>query len=171
VLNNTLRNFENALIRCSGDVIFLSDQDDIWSEDKMTKMKAALQDCDLVLCDCSLVNNQLQMMSPSFYQLNRTRKGVVNNFIKNGYIGCCMAFNRKVLERALPFPSNIPIHDQWIGLVAEKYFRTKHIPDKLVHYRRHESSSTTTGRKSKHSLLMKLKNRYIIFSRLIQLGI
>lgn len=169
--NNTIKNFENALIKSTGNYIFLSDQDDVWSHDKIKIMTNTLRDNDLVLCDCTLVNNELDIISPSLYSLNKTKKGIVRNFMKNGYIGCCMAFNRKVLEKALPFPKNIPMHDQWIGLVAEKYFRTKHIADKLVQYRRHVASSSTTGNRSKNSLVSKLKYRYILFSRLIKLGI
>ncbi|MFC1451550.1 glycosyltransferase, partial [Bacillus cereus] len=30
-----VRNFESALLQCSGDIVFLCDQDDLWREDKI----------------------------------------------------------------------------------------------------------------------------------------
>ena len=42
-------NFENALKHSSGDYIFFSDQDDIWSPDKVERCLHALEDSDLVV--------------------------------------------------------------------------------------------------------------------------
>lgn len=169
--NSPILNFENSLNHSSGDRIFLSDQDDIWQPNKIQVMQKILHNSDLVLCDCTLVDDNLQLISPSLFELNKTKKGMFRNFIKNGYIGCCMAFRKTVLEKSLPFPDNIPMHDQWIGLVSEKHFRTMHIPDKLVQYRRHESTITKTGVRSHNSLTSKLKFRYTLFSGLLKLGI
>lgn len=171
IKNDTVRNFENALNHSSGDRVFLSDQDDIWQPNKIQIMQKTLNNSDLVLCDCTLVDDNLQLIFPSLFELNKTKKGMFRNLIKNGYIGCCMAFRKTVLEKSLPFPDNIPMHDQWIGLVSEKHFRTLHIPDKLVQYRRHASTITKTGVRSNNSLTFKLKSRYTLFSGLLKLGI
>ena len=36
-------NFENAIEQCTGDVIFLSDQDDVWADDKIATVMPAIQ--------------------------------------------------------------------------------------------------------------------------------
>ena len=47
------------------------------------------------------------------------RTGILKNILKNSYIGCCMAFRKELRKYILPFPENIPMHDQWIGLIGE----------------------------------------------------
>ena len=82
-------------------------------------------------------------------------------------MGCCMAFHRKVLEKALPFPADIPMHDIWIGLVGEMYFKVSMISDKLVLHRRHTHNATTTGMPSRLTLSKQFVNRYKIVKNLI----
>lgn len=154
------KNFEYALSHCANEIIFLADQDDIWYPEKISQMTKALDKADLAICDCRLVDEHGKEIAPSFFALNRSKKGLVKNFIRNSFVGCCMAFHRRVLERALPFPEKIPAHDLWIGLVAQKYFRVNFIPTILVDYRRHQQNFSTTGHPSKNSLRKKIKSRY-----------
>src|SRR5690606_37158197 len=49
------RNFEASLKASRGDFIFLADQDDVWLPGKVTRMKQALKNYDLVMSDCRLV--------------------------------------------------------------------------------------------------------------------
>lgn len=105
-------NFENALKHASGDIIFLADQDDIWIDNKVCTVKKYLKSYDLVISDAEIIDTNDETLYRSFYALNNSRKGFIKNIIKNSYLGCCMAFNRKILESALPFPKNVPMHDQ-----------------------------------------------------------
>ena len=56
------------------------------------------------------------------------------------------------------------MHDYWIGQIADLYYKTTFIPDKLLRYRRHgnNTSALTTGI-SPLSLYEKLSYRYWIF--------
>lgn len=83
-------------------------------------------------------------------------------------MGCCMAFNKKVLEKALPFPKGIPMHDIWIGLVAELYFKVVFINDRLVYHRRHNANASPTSFKSKSSFKQKLSHRYNLVKHLVK---
>jgi hypothetical protein len=85
--------------------------------------------------------------------------GLIKNIWKNNYVGCNMAFTRKVLQIALPFPKHIPMHDLWLGIVGEFLFKTYFIPDKLLLYRRHDSNASQTGSKSPFTLKQKIKFR------------
>ena len=165
---NPVYNFENALKHATGDFIFLSDQDDVWDSQKVTVCRSYLEKFDLVLTDCSLVDNGLRMVKESFFDLNGSRSGILRNLlIKNAYMGCCMSFKRKVSARAMPFPPNLPMHDLWLGLIAEVYFTPIFVPQKLVLYRRHLENASSSGFKSKNSFLKKVKIRMTIIILLV----
>jgi len=157
-------NFQNALNKSKGEFIFLADQDDIWLENKYNDSKHLLLKYDLVLSDSILVDENLNVLKKSFFNFHKSKKGVLINSIKNSYFGSCMAFRRKILDFALPFPKSREIgHDVWLGLVAEMtgsvYFYNK----PLILYRRHASAVTSHGiGKSKRSLAKKFLGRLIM---------
>jgi glycosyltransferase involved in cell wall biosynthesis len=163
-------NFENALAASRGEIIFLADQDDVWASNKIERMQHYLKMYDLVVSDCFIVGHELNLIRESFFDFNHSGKGLVRNLIRNSYMGCCMAFHRKVVQKALPFPKNIPIHDLWIGLIAELYFNVAFIPDKLVHHRRHLQNASATSEKSNYSFSGKLNFRFHVVKNLIRLS-
>ncbi|HWA35003.1 MAG TPA: glycosyltransferase family 2 protein [Cyclobacteriaceae bacterium] len=160
-------NFEYALNHCANDLIFLADQDDVWYPGKIDAMSNALQNADLVVCDCRLTDHELRTIFPSFFALNGSGPGLLRNLVKSSYMGCCMAFRREVLAKALPFPDSIPLHDQWIGLVAERYFRTAFVPEILLDHRRHRNNYSSTGERSRNSLRKKVGMRFQIAKKLL----
>ena len=138
-----VKNFEHAVRHAKGDIIFLADQDDVWTIDKVEKVMECFQnpECILVLHDADLIDENGRQIEESFYAIRGSRPGIMKNIWKNSYIGCCMAFRRELLEYALPFPkSKILLHDMWLGLVAEQHGKVEFIEDKLLHYRRHGSN-------------------------------
>jgi len=161
-----ISNFENCLKASRGEFIFLSDQDDVWYPEKLRVMTEALRLCDLAVCDCQVVDKNLIPIYGSFFKFNRSGPGLLRNFIKSSFIGCCMAFNRRVLEKALPFPDKVPFHDQWIGLIAERYFTVKFVPKIMVDHRRHHENYSSTGGPSQHSFKKKLKSRFHLAKKL-----
>lgn len=165
--NDPVLNFERTLAHARNELIFLADQDDIWLNNKISVMKRELEDCDLCLCDCRIVDEELKEIAPSFFKLNNSRSGLVTNFMRNAFIGCCMAFHKKILLKALPFPQGIPMHDLWIGLIAEKYFKVKFIPQVLVDHRRHDNNYSTTASSSRNSIFKKVISRIKLAQLLI----
>ena len=164
-------NYERALQASKGEIIFLADQDDVWLPGKVEKVLAALNDADLVTHDACM----LSPSGASDFTWTRTgklsdirtyRSGVVANWWKNSFTGCCMAFRRNVLDKALPFPKNLPMHDQWLGLVAEKYFKVSYVNEPLVEYRQH-SSNATHIEKSPAGVLQKIKWRVDLLKAII----
>lgn len=140
-----IKNFENAVNSCSGDIIFLCDQDDIWFENKVERVKKefAEKNVSLVMHDAKIVDAQLNVLKPSFFEEHGTKTGIVKNIIKNSYIGCCMAFKKELCEFIMPFPDNLPMHDQWIGLTAERHGGVSLINEPLILYRRHIDNVTS----------------------------
>jgi len=160
--------FEQALSHSSGEFIFLADQDDIWSANKIGTMTQCLESYDLVVCDCAMVDQSRRVEAESFFVLNRSGSGLIRNLIRNSYMGCCMAFTRRVLNKALPFPAGIAIHDYWIGLVAELHFRTLFLPEPLVWHRNHMANHSTTGRKSEQPYTKRISQRFHLLKNLVQ---
>lgn len=156
-----IKNFENAITHCTGDIIFLSDQDDKWADDKVeTVLNRFLEsEADLVLHNCSLVDTFLNPTKggESFFALNGSKRGYWKNIIKNSYMGCCMAFRKELVREFIPFPDDIPMHDQWIGLIAERCGAVIVFEEKpLLYYRRHGGNVSDT---SHASLLQMIKWR------------
>lgn len=165
---NPVYNFENALKHAIGKYIFLADQDDIWLPEKVQTILSLLQSNDLIVCNNRVINEKGELMHNSFFELNHSDTGIIHNIIKNSYIGCCMAFNRKILLKSLPFPSDIPMHDWWIGMIAESCGKPYFHHEPLVLYRRHSSNASTSGGKSNFSLLKKFEFRFILIKNLIK---
>ncbi len=166
---NPVQNFENALKISKGEIIFLCDQDDVWLPNKVAVLKSHLELNDFVSSDCKIVDQRLNIISESYLKNVDGKTGLIRNlFLRTSpYIGCCMAFNRKVLEKSLPFPKRIKNHDYWIAMVSEAYFRTKIVYDPLVLYRRHHQNVSNTGKKSVNSFVQKLVKRKDIIVPLI----
>lgn len=163
-------NFECALKASKGDFIFLSDQDDVWKPDKVEICMKWLKTYHCVVSDAEVTDNRLKPLYPSLYDIMQVRQGRIYNTIwKNGYTGCCMAFRRNVLEASLPFPKNIPMHDIWIGNVAAYKYNVILIPDRLIHFRRHENTISCNGKGSKFTIWQQMKFRLNIIKNIIRL--
>lgn len=164
------RNFENALEKASGEIIFLSDQDDIWMDDKVKKSLIILKDSDFVVSDAQVVDNDLNILNKSNFELRDVKHGFFNNLIKCRYLGACYAFNKKVLKESLPFPINseyIP-HDYWLYMIAIKKFKVAIINEQLIKYRRHNLNTSGGGDKSSNSFFKKFKIRIYLLEQLLK---
>ncbi len=152
-----VKNFENALNACTGDVIFLCDQDDAWLPDKVESVMKEIQNgADLVLHDAAVADSALNITEPSYFAVHGSNASFFGNIIRNSFVGCCMAFKKETLLASLPFPKGLAMHDWWIALVAMKKKQKVVLLDKpLIKWRRHDS--TVTGGKT--SLWQKIKWR------------
>lgn len=167
---NPITNFENALNQAKGEIIFLSDQDDIWNEDKVNKMVTALGSADMVVCDCSFINDEGKVLLDSYFDLVKSSPGVLRNLKKNTYFGCCMAFRKEILQKALPFPKDIPMHDIWLGFVSDLLYKSVFLKEPLTYYRKHSNNaSIASDVVSNLSLSKKLKFRVNIVKYLPRL--
>lgn len=142
-------NFENAVRHAQGDVIFLSDQDDVWLPDKVKVMMHYIvdEDYDYVESECFLTDENLKVTGRFSHgsKCSKWRCLLFSNPIQ----GSLCAFKRKILDDALPFPRHIQSHDRWIGYVAMFKYRTLIPIDKeLIYYRRHYQSTIMTSPKN-----------------------
>jgi glycosyltransferase involved in cell wall biosynthesis len=177
---NHIKNFEFSLSQAKGNYIFMADQDDIWMPDKVKESMAILKNANLVLTDCMLVDAKKNVIKESLFLISNCKTGLINNFYHNSYTGCCMAFDRSILQKALPFPANIKSHDNWIGLIGEVFGKVKFLNKPLILLRRHgENFSAKSGsdsfltQKSNYSLgeilLQRLHLMYCLILRYIRI--
>ena len=165
------RNFENALEKSSGDIIFLSDQDDVWMDDKVQSCLELLGINDFLVHDGKIVDEKLFVKNDSIFEFRNANKGFLINFVNIKYLGCCMVFKRNVLNKALPFPRNqtLATHDSWLTLVSEMYFKVSLIEKPLILYRRHGDNTSLGGASGTNSFLKKLEIRLYSLYHLIKI--
>ena len=128
-----VKNFENAIRHCSGEIIYLSDQDDIWKPDKVKKVNEAFLNPKVkaVLHDAQIVDECGNPTGAEGLFANRgSRKGILKNLVKNSYVGCCMAFRRELIPVICPIPKEMYMHEVCF------------IKEPLIDYRRHSSNVT-----------------------------
>ena len=165
--HSPVHNFENALRHAKGDYIFLADQDDVWLPGRVSEALQALATpgvectvCNRIVIDRDGNTDNVLVLKEDFTLLPFHRI-----LAHNKYIGCCMAFSRRLLDTSLPFPPGLPMHDLWIGLLAHKEHKVRFIPRPLVAYRRH-GNNVTTG-KSPFSLAYRVGYRVRLYFQLI----
>lgn len=134
-----IANFANAIQQSSHPIIFLCDQDDVWHPDKIEKTMPYFAEpkTKVVISDLIIVDNDFEVIVPSYQTMRHTHSGFWHNLVKSSYIGAGMAFRSELKTLVLPIPEAVPMHDMWIGLLADYYHGVVFIPDQLVYYRRH----------------------------------
>lgn len=170
-----LRAFETALSRCSGEIVFLSDQDDLWLPNKVeTVLDAFARDPELMLVasDAILIDEDGAKIGDSFYaKRGEFRAGLWSNLLIGKFHGCTMAFRSSLLRSALPFPAGRLLHhDTWLGCMnALNGGKTRYIAEPLVAYRRH--STNVTGRvKLSNFTRLKMRSQMLMALLLFCLG-
>lgn len=164
-----IANYEYVIRSCRGDVIFLSDQDDVWREDKVQKVMDAFEKSGaaLVMHDAVVMNEDLtEVLYPSFFSFRGCKSGFFASLVKNRYIGCCLAFRASLRSDFLPIPRNIQMHDQWIGMQCDRYHRgTCLLHETLLSYRRHDEANSDF---SHNSLPVMIRNRMVLLRELLR---
>lgn len=160
-------NFENAIKKSTGDIIFLCDQDDIWVSNRVEFLINYLEDYDLVINNAFIINENEDIVGDSFFSINtKFPRGIFRNLFKPKYHGCCMVFNRGVLDYVLPFPTKLILHDSWIGILTEQYGKVLYTNEKLIFYRRHSSNTSYLSSKSTNPLIFKILYRLELLSQI-----
>lgn len=160
--NGVKQNFANAINKCSGEYIFLADQDDIWYDNKVEEVLNVFKadmDVTLVVHNCKIVNEKLEELDKNFFEYRKSGIGIFKNILKNTYIGCCMAFKKEMKNKILPIPKDIEMHDQWIGILNEKYGNSFFLNKELLMYRRHENNVS----QMKHYGIIKMIRNRVFF--------
>lgn len=134
-------NFSRALSLCTGDLVFLSDQDDVWFKNKIEQIEAIAQEDDynlLFINDTVLADAQLE--TTGLTKLRQMRSGGLSESLFT--MGACVAVRRKLLDVCLPIPIIYNSHDIWLSFFAENLGRKRIVETPLQYYRRHENNAS-----------------------------
>ncbi|MDH6235955.1 glycosyltransferase family 2 protein [Cryobacterium sp. CG_9.6] len=145
-------NFEQALAACTGQLIALSDQDDVWVPERLEQMAAefdrrpALQ---LLHADARLVDEAgnplgyslLSTLGVSTTDLTAVHEGRALDALlrRNIVTGATMMVRRELVARARPFPPAW-VHDEWLAVVAAATGLVDLLEKPLTDYRQHGSN-------------------------------
>jgi glycosyltransferase involved in cell wall biosynthesis len=144
------KNFERAISLCSGDFLFLSDQDDVWVPEKVDRVLRSFTnnpDAGYVFSDALIVDEMLRPIGYSMWQSIRFTQRQRRQFeqgkqpeilLKHNVVtGATMALRAGLKSIILPIPEEA-IHDEWIALLASSIgMYGVFIEEPLVQYRQH----------------------------------
>lgn len=146
------RNFQQAVAACSGALIALCDQDDVWRADRLSIMAAVFDRRPgllLLHTDARLVDGDLKPLGQTLFQGLEVRAdelagihagrafGVLMH--RNLVTGATTVFRRRLLDVTLPFPLEW-VHDEWLAALAAATGEMDVLEDCLVDYRQHASN-------------------------------
>jgi glycosyltransferase involved in cell wall biosynthesis len=135
------RNFEQALSLCTGDIIFLSDQDDVWFPEKIAFISKSFEEhpgVQLVVHDGNLVDDKLQ--SHGATKLGQVVQGFGSS--DSLVMGALTALRRDLVRYSLPLPVGMKGHDIWLHDVAGLLGVRLVLAEPLQLIRRHGSNTS-----------------------------
>jgi glycosyltransferase involved in cell wall biosynthesis len=143
-------NFEQAIRICEGDLIALSDQDDIWHPHRLERSRQEFTDhpeAGLVFSDADVIDDEGNGTGDTLWQKfkftgKRKRELLAGNFVilaQYRFItGATVMFRASLRPHILPIASGW-IHDEWIALMAAAVSDLRPIDQLLIRYRIHAS--------------------------------
>ena len=137
-------NFGNAISECTGDIIFISDQDDVWFPEKIQKVCKILEEHRGVHCvvnDMELTDGSLKPWGVSQFTLVRRLGGADTELVH----GCGTTITRQWRNFILPFPSRSQIaYDTWGAVLAQRLGVFHLSEERLQYYRRHGGNTSNS---------------------------
>jgi len=151
------RNRAQSIAACSGSIVALADQDDVWRPAKLGRLETVLRAADapaLAFSDGDVVDRSLRPLGPGIWDAvgfdatRRARFAAGHAFVelldRNVVAGPTAAFRAELAELALPIPAGVRA-DAWLGLVAAATDRVVAVPDRLVAYRQSPGQQLGAG--------------------------
>lgn len=176
---HSVKNFEKAISLCKGEIIFLSDQDDVWEENKVKVFYDFFEkkpDINAICSNGFIIDdkgqklNKLTIWSVPYLLKNKNILFDYFNiiaFIENIATGAGMAFRNKIRPDILPIPVKEGFHhDEWIALITSHQNSFMMIDDKLFSYRLHFNQQVGgVTYNNDESTKNRLINHFNIFSK------
>lgn len=144
--------FEEALRCATGNILFLSDDDDLWAPNKVARFLHEFE----THFDLQVATSKVALIDEDGFRLPDTHinrrghfaSGFWRNVAMNHYQGSAMVIRADLLGTVLPFPCRPSfLHDVWIGTRNDAAGgKTVFIDEPLVYYRRHSQNASKTQR-------------------------
>lgn len=148
------KNFEKTIALCTGDYIFLSDQDDIWRNDKVEKTLSVFKqnpETEGIFSDAVLINDEgnpafenISLWDSFLFYESKMNKPInlFDFLISNGNFltGATLCIKKEIKDFCFPFKTaDNFLHDEWFALILSKRKTLYYSTDKLISYRLHSS--------------------------------
>lgn len=146
------RNFERAIELCTGDLIALCDQDDVWRRDKLGKLTRWFEEdsgLGLVFSNAERINVRGGKLDTDLWEIvgfgerakAEARDGrALQTFLRRpAATGCTMMLRATLKKECLPIGEPL-MHDHWISLVAAATSRIGFVDERLLGYRQHTAN-------------------------------
>lgn len=161
--NGVNHSFFEAISKATGDLIFISDQDDKWNNNKVKKSKKVFieKKIDVLVHNANIIMNG-KKINKSLFEINNSGRGFFKNLWSDKYVGCCMVISKDGLKKLLPKKKIEEVYyDHFLGLSAElKKLNILFYEEKLIDYNRHSET---------HTDIFQRRNLYRIFKDRIKL--
>lgn len=161
------KNFEKAIELCSGELIALCDQDDIWMDSKLARLANEFTDRSIggVFTDGKLIGDDSQDLgttlwrafgfTPRIQRLWRA-KGPLPIFLKQDIVtGATLMFRADQKGSIIPI-SREWIHDGWIAWIIAMTSRLEFLDVPLIRYRVHTSQQAGVPNRTMRARLTRL---------------
>lgn len=149
----SVKNFEKAISVCTGEITFLSDQDDFWYPEKVETMMNHFLAQPEMKAFCSngfLMDENSEIMTDYFtkwdvyekYLTEKPRLDTFNFLTQKGNFstGATMVVKTDFAKSTFPIPEVQDFHhDEWITLLATVEGKMGFINQKLINYRAHSA--------------------------------
>jgi glycosyltransferase involved in cell wall biosynthesis len=147
-------NFERAFGRCTKEIIFPADCDDVWRTNKLAAMTAPFTESDevgLVMCDRELADEQLQPLGKTWCgevgcgpRVHRKiAAGRLDALLRTKIGGNVMAFRARFLPLILPIEEPwYTGYDLWSGMLVGSVARVVFVAQPLVLFRLHPNQAS-----------------------------
>ncbi|MBT2623506.1 glycosyltransferase [Chryseobacterium sp. ISL-6] len=183
-----IKNFEKAINLCSYDLIFLSDQDDIWSNNKIQKVRDFAEnnpDYNIFSHKVKLLKENVEIIESPFWKGSNFNEDFNNTevlqyllFERNVFPGMTLIITQDAKKNYLPFKNVHPviIHDYELVLKSCRDEKFAIIPEALSLYRIHENQSIGLNSQGEHKsekeiIYNKIKRIYFVVNAVHQLNL
>lgn len=153
------KNYERAIGACTGSIIALCDDDDVWLPEKLRlqeRMLGAPSAPLLVFADADIIDERSRAVGQHLWRnlgftsakRDRYRDGRLFRYLlrKNVSYTSTVAFRAELRQAALPIPA-IWKPDWWLTTLAAAAGRAAWIDQPLMRYRQHASNASRAGRR------------------------
>jgi hypothetical protein len=144
-----VRNFEQVVSRCTGDIVVFADHDDVWAPQKLLRLEAALREESDALgafSNGALIGPKGERLRGTLFKkcdFNASERAAfcggdaIGVLVKRNVVtGATLAVRRSALLPLMPFEISWP-HDYYLALALCVLGRLLVVNEPLVHYRRH----------------------------------
>ena len=149
-------NFEHAVFACKGDLIALSDQDDIWHPERLERSQRELDqhpDAGLIFSDGGVINDFDQPTGDTLWKSFRLYRSSLEALQAGNYLplakrtfvtGATVMFRARYAAQCFPTGSHW-WHDGWLAMLIAAMAEIRPIDEKLISYRSHASQQLGLG--------------------------